>query len=60
SLPFSSSKWGLPNIAFSFGNNGGMDLMFAAGEPDVHAFTMGSQRPALHRWESCNMHYSSI
>ncbi|MCI8271050.1 MAG: hypothetical protein HFG16_01885, partial [Erysipelotrichaceae bacterium] len=47
SLPFSSSKWGLPNIAFSFGNNGGMDLMFAAGEPDVHAFTMGSQRPAL-------------
>ena len=36
-----------PKAAYSYGDKGGVDLMYAIGEPDGEAKTMGSQRPAL-------------
>lgn len=47
------------NDALAYGDNGGVDAMWALGEAHQHSFTMGSQRPALYLFDSYNKHYSS-
>ncbi|MCI8271546.1 MAG: hypothetical protein HFG16_04450 [Erysipelotrichaceae bacterium] len=58
SLPF-SEKWMEYDIVIGFGNNGGVDIMYAKGELDSFANTNGSQRPALYIFDNYGKYHSS-
>jgi len=46
--------------ALAYGSTGGVDAMYAKGEPQGNARTMGSKRPALYRFDNYSTYYSCI
>ena len=49
-----------PKWAIAIRNSGGCDWMFAIGEANGVAKTIGSQRPALYRFDNYSTYYSCI